>query len=143
MKREQHVLCDTGEISHVISHVTLLVYTILDKAQGGITVRGKTISRVCLSLPVICLSFHVLPPSLPSSLPPFLPPSPPSLLVHTMMLKLPTVQELSANEKNFAIRVEEFLTNITMPEYRQMVVEVRHCAILVMYDPHTCVSMLS
>ncbi|KAL5467658.1 hypothetical protein EMCRGX_G031920 [Ephydatia muelleri] len=71
-----------GALNRVPPDFYSKVYTILDKAQGGITVRGKTIP------------------------------------------KLPTVQELSATEKNFAICVEEFLSNITMPEYRQMVVEM-------------------
>ena len=38
--------------------------------------------------------------------------------------QVPTIYEVSVHEKNFAIRVEEVLSNITFPEYRQAIVEV-------------------
>ncbi len=31
---------------------------------------------------------------------------------------------MGSHEKNFALKVEELLSNITLPEYRQMIVEV-------------------
>ncbi len=33
---------------------------------------------------------------------------------------------MGSHEKNFALKVEELLSSITFPEYRQMIVEVIH-----------------
>lgn len=37
--------------------------------------------------------------------------------------QIPTIYELVAHEKSFALRVEELLSNINFPEYRQMIIE--------------------
>ena len=39
-------------------------------------------------------------------------------------LQKPTIQIMSAQEKSFYSKVEELLSNVTSPEYRQLVVEV-------------------
>ena len=41
-----------------------------------------------------------------------------------LCLQLPTVLELVPHEKGFALKVEELFSNITQPEYRQVIVEV-------------------
>ena len=41
--------------------------------------------------------------------------------------------ELVPHEKNFALKVEELLSNITQPEYRQVIVEVYVCMYVYMY----------
>ena len=38
--------------------------------------------------------------------------------------QVPTVHEVSGQEVQFALKVEEFLSSITIPEYRQVIVEV-------------------
>ena len=42
-----------------------------------------------------------------------------------VLLQLPTIHEVASHEMNFALKVEEFLSSITFPEYRQLIVEVR------------------
>ncbi len=41
-------------------------------------------------------------------------------------LQHPAIYEMGSHEKNFALKVEELLSSITFPEYRQMIVEVIH-----------------
>ena len=49
------------------------------------------------------------------------------LQVHCIIFccfQIPTVYELAPHEKAFALKVEELLSNITQPEYRQVIIEV-------------------
>lgn len=39
-------------------------------------------------------------------------------------LQLPTISEMTHRERNFQLKVEELLSDISNPEYRQIVVEV-------------------
>ena len=41
--------------------------------------------------------------------------------------QFPTMDEMSEGEKNFALKVEEFLSSVPKPEYRQLLVEVCCC----------------
>ena len=43
--------------------------------------------------------------------------------------QFPTIDEMTEGEKNFALKVEEFLSSVPKPEYRQLLVEV--CLIFV------------
>lgn len=38
--------------------------------------------------------------------------------------QFPTMDEMTEGEKNFALKVEEFLSSVPKPEYRQLLVEV-------------------
>jgi phosphorylase kinase alpha/beta subunit len=40
------------------------------------------------------------------------------------LLQVPTVHEVSGQEVQFALKVEELLSSITIPEYRQVIVEM-------------------
>ena len=44
-----------------------------------------------------------------------------------MSTQIPTIYELVAHEKSFALTVEELFSNVTFPEYRQMIIEVINC----------------
>ena len=37
------------------------------------------------------------------------------------------MDEMTEGEKNFALKVEEFLSSVPKPEYRQLLVEVCRC----------------
>lgn len=41
-----------------------------------------------------------------------------------IFLQLPTISEMTHRERNFQLKVEELLSDISNPEYRQIVVEV-------------------
>ena len=41
--------------------------------------------------------------------------------------QFPTMDEMTEGEKNFALKVEEFLSSVPKPEYRQLLVEVCCC----------------
>lgn len=41
-----------------------------------------------------------------------------------LCFKFPTIDELTEGEKSFALKVEEFLSNVSKPEFRQLLVEV-------------------
>ena len=47
-----------------------------------------------------------------------------TVLVLLIVIQSPTIYELVAHEKGFALIVEELFSNITFPEYRQMIIEV-------------------
>ncbi|XP_031572074.1 phosphorylase b kinase regulatory subunit beta-like [Actinia tenebrosa] len=46
-----------------------------------------------------------------------------------LLPQLPTISDMTRNEINFQLKVEELLNDISNPEYRQLVVEVLHDAI--------------
>lgn len=42
------------------------------------------------------------------------------------VLQQPTLSDMTMYEMNFSLLVEDTLKNIVLPEYRQIIVEVRH-----------------
>ncbi|CAB4022984.1 Hypothetical predicted protein [Paramuricea clavata] len=45
-------------------------------------------------------------------------------LSRSSLPKFPTMDEMTEGEKNFALKVEEFLSSVPKPEYRQLLVEL-------------------
>lgn len=98
------------------------MYKVLEKIPGGIQVRGRTLPQVLHKVfveTVLLLRLHVVP---------FIPCSSSPL---TSNPQRTTVISTSGHEKKFAILVEELFSDITCPEYRQLVVEVSVAAIRV------------
>ena len=46
------------------------------------------------------------------------------LFLYKFVLQLPTISDMTKRERNFQLKVEELLSDISNPEYRQTVVEV-------------------
>ena len=46
------------------------------------------------------------------------------LSIKRFNFQFPTMDEMTEGEKNFALKVEEFLSSVPKPEYRQLLVEV-------------------
>lgn len=46
------------------------------------------------------------------------------LFPYKFVLQLPTISDMTKRERNFQLKVEELLSDISNPEYRQTVVEV-------------------
>ncbi len=49
-----------------------------------------------------------------------------SLFCLLFFLQQPTLSDMTMYEMNFSLLVEDTLKNIVLPEYRQIIVEVRH-----------------
>ena len=104
---------------HLSPDLLFPVHKILQRA-GGIYVRGKTLPQVSIIIYIYYVEVRFKTNntfSLPLLLPVSLCPPPPHIQV-------PTVYESSGHEIQFARKVEEVLSPITIPEYRQIVVEV-------------------
>ncbi len=55
---------------------------------------------------------------------PFPLPDKSGIILQFIILQFPTMDEMTEGEKNFALKVEEFLSSVPKPEYRQLLVEV-------------------
>ncbi len=49
-----------------------------------------------------------------------------SIFIFYFFLQQPTLSDMTMYEMNFSLLVEDTLKNIVLPEYRQIIVEVRH-----------------